>query len=666
MQKIFTFFFLTLLTGFVATTNVNAQTVYATLASGNWSDAATWETYSTFAAALSSTPGSGTAATTIPSGSHNVVIRAGHTISMNGANRGCKSIIINAGGKLWANESTDRRLQIGAGGTGFAYPLVDTVQIDGVLGGAGDGCYFEIGTNAQLVKIFGSGTVDISRFRCPGGIGSTGGGAMAIDIDININLWKTANYAMSLVYNPALTDNYTLNIKPGRTVTVKSPDGYFHNSQNTATYGRYVYNIQGTLDLSANTQTTNNLSSTMIAPAGANSAVIVNVDGGTFKAGAGIKMDTSTTGPISTGILDFNVLNNGLVDLTATTYLRVGKATDGAGGVGDAFFGLDATASVKQNVGATDVKFPVGIYTSTSQNYCRIANSGTADVHSVKVKSTFDHTPADPTKVVNRQWTISELTSGGSVDTIRLSWVAADQASAFDPAATIYVMRWTGSTWEYLSASISGSGTIDDPYQAKATATSSLGIFGVSNLVPLPSKLLSFSGVLSQGKANLNWSITEQQNVAAYIVEESFDGMRFNQIGRIEKSTNNAVNQYAFMGTNVITGQAYYRIKILERDGAFLYSNIVVLKNNVKNKLTITNALVSNNQVNLLVNDLSAGVYQIAILNTAGQLIQKTEFNHFGGAFNENLTLNKLMNSGVYFVSMSGYGSVQTAQIIIK
>jgi hypothetical protein len=227
-------------------------------------------------------------------------------------------------------------------------------------------------------------------------------------------------------------------------------------------------------------------------------------------------------------------------------------------------------------------------------------------------------------------------------------------------------MRWNGSAWDYLSASISGSGTIDDPYQAKAAATSSLGIFGVSNLVPLPSKLLSFTGVLTQGKANLNWSITEQQNVAAYIIEESFDGRRFNQIGRVEKSTNNAVNQYAFMGTNVITGQAYYRIKILERDGAFLYSNIVVLKNNAINKLTITNPLISTNQVNLLVNDLPAGVYQIAILNTEGQMIQKTEVNHRGGAFIENVNFNKLMNSGSYFVNMNGNGFAQTAQMIIK
>jgi hypothetical protein len=394
--------------------------------------------------------------------------------------------------------------------------------------------------------------------------------------------------------------------------------------------------------------------------------VIVNVDGGTFKAGAGIKMDTSTTGPISNGILDFNVVNNGVVDLTATSYLRVGKTSDGIGGFYDMFFGLDATGSVKQNIGSTDFKFPIGIFTATSQNYCRIANSGTADVHTVKVKSTFDHTPADPTKVVNRQWTISELTSGGSVDTIRLSWLTADQAAAFNPAATVYVMRWNGSAWDYLSASISGSGTIDDPYQAKAAATTSLGIFGISNLAPVPVRLLTFTGALVQGKASLNWIMTDQQNVSKYIVEESTDGVRFNQIGSVNKAVDNAVNNYSFNGSTKIAGVAYYRIKIQNADAAFQYSNIVALKNNFKSTFTIANTLVTNNQLHLMVNELPKGSYQVAIINAAGQVFQKEVVNHNGGNLDKNFSCNSGLIGGNYFVRMSGNGFTQTAQFLVK
>ncbi len=661
MKKIFTLFLLSFFTAFLFNA-ANAQTVYATLASGNWSDAATWETYNTFAAALAAAPGSGTAATTVPSGTHNVVIRNGHTISMNGANRGCKGIIINAGGKLWANEATDRRLQIGAGGTGFTYPLVDTVQVDGTLGGPSDGCYIEVGTNAQLVKIWGTGTVDLSRFRCPGG---NSGGTMTIDVDINMNFWKSANYAISLVYNPAATDVYTMNIKPGRTVATKSVDGYFHNSQNLGTYGKYTYNIQGTLDLSANTQTANNLSTTLIAPAGTGSALTVNVDGGTFKAGAGVKMDTSTTGPVSSGVLDFNVTNGGIVDLSATTYLRVGKTTNGAGGANDVFFGVDATSSVKRNVDATDTRFYIGINTATSMNNCRIANSGTPDVHTVKLKSTFDNAPADPNKVVNRQWTIAEAVAGGSVDTLRLGWVVADQAAGFDPASTIYIMRWTGSAWEYLPASISGTGTIDDPYQAKAVTTN-VGIFGVTTFTPVPMKLLSFNGAVRNGRANLSWATANQQNASHFVVEESKDGVRYNAIGSVNATENSAVNNYSFVNTSVLVGQSYFRIKMMDKDGQYQYSNVIVLKNNTKNNLTVASALVADRNVNLLMNDLSAGTYQVVFVNAAGQIVQKNTVGHAGGYFNNNIVLNGTLNSGVYFVRMTGNGIQQQTEILVK
>ena len=465
----------------IQTSNIKSQTVYATINSGLWSDIASWETYSSFANALAATPGSGTVATTIPSGTHNVVIRSGHTIAMNGANRGCKGIIINAGGKLWANEATDRRLQIGAGGTGFLYPLVDTVQIDGVLGGPSDGCYIEPGTNAQLIKIWGTGSIDISRLRCPGNIGSTGGGVMTIDVDINMNLWKTANYALSLVYNPNANDNYTFNIKPGRTVAVKSADGYFHNSQNTASYGRYTYNIQGTLDLTANTQTANNISSSLIAPAGTTSAVTVNVDGGVYKAGAAMKMDTSVVGPVSGGILDFNVINGGVVDLSLTTSLRVGKTTNGAGGVNSMFFGTDGTGRIKANTGTA--LFPIGINTGTTSNNCRIINTGTADVYNVGLKSTFDNAPANPSIVVNKQWYISDAVAGGSNDTLKLSWVVADQASSFDPAQPIAIMQWSGTAWVNYPATLSGTGTTDDPYVATVGGILSYNspYFGVTN-----------------------------------------------------------------------------------------------------------------------------------------------------------------------------------------
>ena len=140
MKKNFTFILVFILSaGFF--NSLNAQTCFATVASGDWSNTGIWETYSTYAAALAGSPGTGTAATGIPSGTHNILVRTGHTVSMAASSRNCKGMIIQSGGKLWANQTGSITLKVGGGGTGFTYPLVDTVQVDGTLGGANDGVY---------------------------------------------------------------------------------------------------------------------------------------------------------------------------------------------------------------------------------------------------------------------------------------------------------------------------------------------------------------------------------------------------------------------------------------------------------------------------------------------------------------------------------------------
>ncbi len=600
---------------------VNAQTCYASITSGNWSDAATWETFSSLNAALAATQGTGSAASSVPSGTHNVLIRAGHTISMNGANRGCKGIVINAGGKLWANETTGRRLQIGAGGTGWTYPLVDTVKIDGVLGGPSDGVYIESGSACQTMNITGSGSIDILRMRLPGGAGASAAGQLTVNIGANINLWQATNYALSAVYNPAVTDDYTINILQGATVTTKTTDGYWHNSQNTATYGKVTYNILGTLDLSANTQTANNLSAKIIAPAGTASRITVNVNGGLLKTGAAFRCDTSTAGPVSTGILKFNVVNGGIVDATLATDLRMGKTSDGTSGYFDMFFGTDGTGLVKQNVAATDVKFPVGLPSSTTRSMCRIANSGTADVHSVTVKGTFDNTPADPTRVVNRQWTITEATAGGSVDTLRLGWVTADQSASFDPAANVYAMQWNGSSWDYTPVSISGTGTIDDPYYAKVSGVSTLSSIGITNFSALPLKLISFGGsFMNEGAIQLNWVTSDEINVKEFDVESSSNGKDFQTI-RIQ-SAKNLININEYTATNILqTNQImYYRLKMVNNDGSAVYSKIITLNkksnensinvfpNPASNVITVSHKAADNKSI-------------IRIFNQSGKLV---------------------------------------------
>ena len=101
---------------------------------------------------------------------------------------------------------------------------------------------------------------------------------------------------------------------------------------------------------------------------------------------------------------------------------------------------------------------------------------------SVKLKNTFDVTLADPTKVVNRQWTISESVAGGTNATVKLSWLAADQAASFNSATgvNIYVVS-AGGVQTVYAATVTGAGTLANPYVAVASGITSFGKVFVGN-----------------------------------------------------------------------------------------------------------------------------------------------------------------------------------------
>ena len=556
-------------------TNISAQTVYGSLTTGNWNSGTQWETYSTLPIALAASAGAGTASTstTNPGGTHFILIRSGHTVSTNGSNRGGKGIVVQSGAKVWANEVTARRLQIGAGGTGFVYPLVDTVQVDGILGGSPtDGLYLETGAAAQLVKLYGTGAIDIQRLRIPGGAGSAAGGMQTLNIDMDMNLWQVANYAFSIKYNPAATDNYTLNLAAGKTIAIKTADGYFHNNSGVAA-GNYTYNINGTVDLSASTQTTNNLTA-FSSLAGTTNLNIAGI----LKTGAAFN-----SSPVSPGVDNLTINNAGIVDATLATVMNFTGNT----------FKIEGSGKIRRTVKADGSRSNFPVSTAFGGNntvgISRDIAAGTSAVYDVNLQNTFTNAPADANLCVSKQWNISIFSGvASSSDTLRLSWLTTDQAPGFDPAGTVNIMHWNGTGWDYIPATVTGTGTPADPYIAKAFGISSYSPFGVTNSGSvLPVSLLSFTAAYNGTNVKLNWKTTNEFDVKKYLVQKSNDGRNFNTIGEVAANSANVNNEYNFVDASVISDKVYYRLINVDLDATFTYSNIISLNTKLKNQLQV-------------------------------------------------------------------------------
>ena len=115
------------------------------------------------------------------------------------------------------------------------------------------------------------------------------------------------------------------------------------------------------------------------------------------------------------------------------------------------------------------------------------------------------------------------------------------------------------------------------------TGFSGFYVTGLINFA-LPIRLENFSGNLQGNNVQLSWVISEETNVSYYEVEMSEDGVHFTTVKKVT-ATNN--RNYSLLASVPGSNYHYYRLKIIDNDGRFSYSNIIAL--DIKNRL---NALV--------------------------------------------------------------------------
>jgi len=93
---------------------------------------------------------------------------------------------------------------------------------------------------------------------------------------------------------------------------------------------------------------------------------------------------------------------------------------------------------------------------------------------------------------------------------------------------------------------------------------------------PLPTQLISFSGKLVNQHTLLNWVSVNELNVKQYEVERAADGIHFEKIGTV-MANGKSQNEYTFEDINLIEPMYYYRLKIIDHDMNFTYSQWVLI-----------------------------------------------------------------------------------------
>ncbi len=227
----------------------------------------------------------------------------------------------------------------------------------------------------------------------------------------------------------------------------------------------------------------------------------------------------------------------------------------------------------------------------------------------------------------------------------------------------------SGSNQNWPKTVLSNNGKIMVAWRDSRSTSANAEIYAalIEPAGVLPVNFLEVSATAQAKQVLVKWTTAQEQNLTHYQIERSVNGLDFSTSGEVKARNRNGVQQYAFTDFTPASGNNYYRIKSVNTDGSYQLSQIVKVSLNYisgeKVQLYPNPAVAA---VQLQLNDLPAGRYQVRIVDASGRnqdnlLIQKgTDTRVFG------LQVGKLA-AGIYRLQVINQkGEIVAVQALMK
>jgi hypothetical protein len=187
----------------------------------------------------------------------------------------------------------------------------------------------------------------------------------------------------------------------------------------------------------------------------------------------------------------------------------------------------------------------------------------------------------------------------------------------------------------------------------------------------VPVEFLSFDAKRVNERVNLTWVTASEINNSHFDVERSIDNNRFEFIGTVKgNGTTSLVNTYrlvdnikSLINTNVTT--VYYRLKQVDYDGEFAYTDVRTVELNNLDAVELT-----------VYPNPNYGVFNLSVKSTEKLITTFTIYDNIGAeVWSYTTTLEQGLNTipaqlqlakGMYNVSMLNNKGIQTQRFIVK
>ncbi|TAD83715.1 MAG: hypothetical protein EAY75_14495 [Bacteroidetes bacterium] len=185
------------------------------------------------------------------------------------------------------------------------------------------------------------------------------------------------------------------------------------------------------------------------------------------------------------------------------------------------------------------------------------------------------------------------------------------------------------------------------------------------NSVVLPAGVGSFTGVLENGAARLNWRTLTEANLARFGVERSFDARTWSNVGTITALNRLQGSSYQLLVAQPDAPFALYRLKLINKDGSHSYSQQVTLKA----KSHAGFELVGNptrGTIKVAIHQAASQRFTATLHSINGTLVSRSFYQHGGGSSVMAINATGLATGNYLLTLTNDAGEAQVLKVLVN
>ncbi len=180
----------------------------------------------------------------------------------------------------------------------------------------------------------------------------------------------------------------------------------------------------------------------------------------------------------------------------------------------------------------------------------------------------------------------------------------------------------------------------------------------------LPITLSGFTAKLNSNTTQLNWQTSQEINTSHFEVEYSNNARDFSTVATVNASGNSSSNKnYSTSHTISNETNHYYRLKMVDKDGSFAYSQIVKLKTAGKGLQVEVYPTIVSHKANISINAIENSNASIEVYTMQGQKVKQQNIAIKIGSQTHGLDVSGLA-SGNYIIKVSTNNYQQSFKLI--